>query len=70
MAGILNNAINNAISTADKTKALNGHVCITMTPLYNGGVELHLDYDGREDQNIALTKEQKEFLIKELSYQG
>lgn len=70
MAGILNDAINNAISNADNTKALNGHVCITVTPLYHGGVEFYFYYDGKEEQTIALTKEQKDFLVKELSYQG
>lgn len=67
MSNVMNNVINNAISNADNTKALNGHVCITVTPLHNGGVELYLYYDGKEEQIISLTKEQKNFLVKELS---
>ena len=67
MADILNNTINNAISDASNTKALKGHVCITITPLFNGGVEFYLYYDGKEEQIISLTKEQRDFLVKELS---
>ena len=67
MADIINNTINNAISNADNTKALNSHVCITVAPLHHGGVEFHLYYDGKEEQTISLTKEQKDFLVKELS---
>jgi len=67
MSDVKNNTINNAVSDASQTKALNGHVCISTTILYNGGVELYLYYDGREEQIITLTKEQKDFLIKQLS---
>jgi len=68
MADVLHNTINNAISDACYTKALNGHVCITITPLrHNGGAELYLYYDGREEQVITLTKDQVDFLVKELS---
>jgi len=61
----MNNLINNLKSESD-ILALSEDVCIGITHLNNEGIEIYLYYDGRGEQLITLSKEQKEELIKKL----